>query len=255
MSKFTLDKQEWYSSEKELVVRKNRLELLKNCPIPGEDLLQNLGLFINSKNMARIMFMNHIYQLSLGVHGVVMEFGCRWGNISALFSVFRGMYEPFNRSRKIVAFDTFSGFPSLHSSKDNLNTDAIHLGGISTTEGYEQYLKRILELNEADNPMSHIERHEVVKGDATKTVKQYFKDYPETIVSLAYFDFDVYPPTKAVLKVIKNKVVKGSIIAFDELSDHDSPGETLALQEVWGLKNVRLQRLPFASRVSYFVVE
>ena len=49
--------------------------------------------------------------------------------------------------------------------------------------------------------------------------------------------------------------MKGSIVGFDELNDPDSPGETRALMEVFGLNNVRLRRFPHASRVSYFVVE
>jgi len=34
-----------------------------------------------------------------------------------------------------------------------------------------------------------------------------------------------------------------------------APGETLALMEVVGLRNIRLQRLRYASRASFFVVE
>jgi len=255
MSKFTVDKQEWYASEKEEEIRKMAFEHFKDCPIPDADMLSNLGLFINSKEMSRIMFMNHIYRQTLGVHGAIMEFGCRWGQVSALFATFRGMYEPFNRSRKIIAFDTFEGFPYLDPLKDNLKSSAMHKGGVSTTAGYEYYFDKVMALKEADNPMSHVKRYEIVRGDAVETVKRYFLNNPETIVSLAYFDFDIFPPTKKVLEVIKDRVVKGSVIAFDELSDHDSPGETLALKETWGLNNIRLQRLPFVSRVSYFVVE
>ena len=77
---------------------------------------------------------------------------------------------------------------------------------------------------------------------------------PETIIALAYFDFDLYEPTKECLMAIKTRLVKGSILGFDELNDPDSPGETLALMEVFGLENVQLKRFPFASRVSYFVL-
>jgi hypothetical protein len=50
-------------------------------------------------------------------------------------------------------------------------------------------------------------------------------------------------------------LVKGSVIGFDELNDPDSPGETVALMEVFGLNNIKLKRYPYASRTSYFVVE
>jgi hypothetical protein len=251
----TIEKQEWYSNTNEYAIRKEMLKMLRECPIPEDDLLQNIGLFISSKNMSRIMFMHHIYKLSLEAHGVIMEFGCRWGQVSSLFAAFRGMYEPFNRMKKIIAFDSFEGFPSLNADKDNLGCNAMHPGGLCCTPEYEKYLSRILELQELDNPMSHIKKFEVIKGDATKTVKKYLKDFPETTISLAFFDFDIYEPTKKALELIKDRVVKGSVLAFDEINDHDSPGETRALMDVWGLKNVRLVHLPFASRVSYFVVE
>mgnify|MGYP003625239661 FL=1 len=44
-------------------------------------------------------------------------------------------------------------------------------------------------------------------------------------------------------------------MCFDELNDPDSPGETLALMEVFGLENVTLKRFPYVSRISYFIVE
>jgi hypothetical protein len=199
--------------------------------------------------------MHHIYKLNVPVHGTVMEFGTRWGQNLALFAAFRGMYEPFNRMRKIVGFDTFEGFPSLDKEKDNLGCEIMHEGGLACTPGYDEYLRRTMSFQEADNPMSHVKKYEVIKGDATQTVGKYFQDNPETIVSLAFFDFDIFHPTKECLKLILGRVTKGSVIAFDELNDHDSPGETIALNEVWGIRNVRIERLPFVSRVSYFVVE
>ena len=88
-----------------------------------------------------------------------------------------------------------------------------------------------------------------------KTLPEYLSRNPETIIALAYFDFDVYEPTKICLEAIKPRLVKGSVLGFDELNDPDSPGETLALMEVFGLNNIKLKRFPYTSRTSYFVVE
>ena len=88
-----------------------------------------------------------------------------------------------------------------------------------------------------------------------ETVPAYLEENPETIIALAYFDFDLYEPTKVVLEAIKDRLVKGSIVGFDELNDHDAPGETRAVMEVLGLNNIRLERFRHASRTSYFVVE
>ncbi len=242
-----------YDSADEREVRHNMLKLLKETPIPEDQLLSNLGLFLNSKNLSRILFMNHLYQLAVDVPGVVMEFGVRWGQNSALFAALRGIYEPFNRHRKIIGFDTFEGFPSV-ASQDG-SSDMIYTGNLAVTAGYKEYLEEVLHCQEQDNPLGHITKFELRKGDACLEIERYLVDNPQTIVALAYFDFDLYEPTKKCLEMIAPRLVKGSVIGFDELNDPDSPGETLALMDTLGLRNVRLKRDRYASRVSYFVVE
>ena len=80
------------------------------------------------------------------------------------------------------------------------------------------------------------------------------KDHPETIISLAIFDFDIYKPTKAAMEAIKPRLCKGSIVVFDELCDDIFPGETVALDEVFGITNCRVQRMPMTARVSYMEI-
>jgi hypothetical protein len=242
-----------YQSEEEKASRKKFYEHFRKCPVPEDQLLSNLGLFLTSKNLARILFMDHLYRQIVDVQGIVIEFGTRWGQNLSLFSALRGIYEPFNRHRKIVGFDTFEGFKSI--SKEDGSSGMMAEGGLSVTEDYHDYLTKVMEFQEKDNPLSHIKKFELVKGDAVVETDKYLKKRPETIIALAYFDFDLYEPTKKCLEAIKDRLVKGSILGFDELNDPDSPGETLALQEVLGLNTVRLKRFRYASRVSYFVVE
>ena len=65
---------------------------------------------------------------------------------------------------------------------------------------------------------------------------------------------DLYEPTKKCLEMIKPYLIKGSVLGFDELNDHDSPGETIALKEVFNLNEIELQRFRYVSRTSYFVL-
>jgi hypothetical protein len=102
--------------------------------------------------------------------------------------------------------------------------------------------------------MGHIKRYEVIKGDATRTLKEYLAKHTETMVSLAYFDMDLYEPTKKCLELLKPYLNKGSVLGFDELCDETFPGETIAFREVFGDK-YRVNRLPITSRVSYVVLE
>lgn len=226
---------------------------VKSTPIPDEELLANMGLFLTSKGLSRVLFFYEIYKKMLNSHGVIIEFGVRWGQTLSNMSALRGILEPFNRHRKIVGFDTFTGFKGI--SKTDGRKCRCADGSFSVSEEYERYLDRILAIQEGLNPMPHLKRYELIKGDASKTIPRYFKDHPETIVSLAFFDFDIYKPTKAALKAIKPHLCKGSILVFDELCDDIFPGETVALQEVFGLNNLRIKRFPMTSRISYVEIK
>ena len=115
---------------------------------------------------------------------------------------------------------------------------------------------KILDYHEQEAPMSHIKKYELIKGDAVVEIDQYLHDNPETIIALAYFDFDLYKPTKKCLAAINGYLTKGSIIGFDELHLHEFPGETLALKEVFGLDKYELIRSPYsAAYQAYMVIE
>ena len=79
--------------------------------------------------------------------------------------------------------------------------------------------------------------------------------HPETIIALAYFDFDLYTPTRDCLKAILPHLTKGSVLAFDELNMPEFPGETLAVKEVLGLSRYAIRRDPSNPLASWMVVE
>jgi hypothetical protein len=239
------------SKESEIKNRADFMRLFKESPIPENELLTNLGLYLSRQTLSRILFVHDLYQKIIDVHGVVMEFGVRWGQNLALYESFRGIYEPFNYNRKIVGFDTFSGFPEVHG-KDG---SKVSVGDYGVTNQYEEYLEQILSYHESESPIAHKKKYELVKGDATETIGQYLESHPETIVALAYFDFDIYLPTKKCLEAVMDRVTKGSIIAFDELNCPEFPGETRAVQEVLGLSRYAIRRSPLNPLCSYIVIE
>ncbi len=242
------------STNNECDNRKNFVKFFKEQKsIPDDDLLNNLGLFMRRQQLGRLLFMNELYKHIINIHGVVMEFGTRWGQNLAYFENFRGLYEPFNYNRKVIGFDTFSGFVSL-DKKDGTN-DVICDGAYSVEEGYENNLDYILSFHESESPISHIKKYELIKGDVSQTVVEYFNKNPHTIVALAYFDMDVYKPTKDALKALKPHLTKGSVIGFDELNYDVFPGETIAFQEELGSLNYSIRRSELTSLCSYIIVE
>jgi hypothetical protein len=228
-------------------------ELIKKCPIPEHELLDNIGLFLTSKNFSRILFFYEIYKRVVTLHGCIAEFGTRWGqNVSVLASL-RGIFEPFNRYRKIFAFDTFEGLKGT-SPEENESSGCVD-GAYSVPDYYEVYLEKILSLQESLNPNPHLKKFEIVKGDAINTVENFLFEHPEVIFSLVIFDMDIYAPTKSVLHAIKKRLIRGSILVFDEIGDEEFPGETKAIEEIFGINNVRLQRMPMVSRLCWFEID
>ena len=128
-------------------------------------------------------------------------------------------------------------------------------GQLAVSPNHEETLERLLHLHEALNPLSHLKKFELCVGDAVEELPRYLSRCPETIVAMGYFDLDLYEPTVKCLELLRPRMTKGTILGFDELNDHDSHGETLALMEVFGLNHLKIQRFPFASRVSYVVLD
>jgi len=223
-----------------------------NNPIPQNEQLNNIGLFTKRQELTKTLFFADLYRKFLPVHGVIMEFGVRWGQNLVTLTNLRGMLEPYNYSRKIIGFDTFAGFPSVHENDGDHSI--IKKGAFSVTDGYENYLSNVLNYHEMESPLSHIKKYELVKGDATVELETYLKKHPETIVAFAYFDFDIYEPTKKCLELLKPFLTKGSIIGFDELLDPQFPGETVALRESLGLQNLAIQRMHYGGIQSYTII-
>lgn len=236
--------------KEELDRRKDVAGQLRNSTIPDMELLDNLGLFLRRPALSRILYIDELYRKMVDVHGVIMEFGVRWGQNLALFESLRGIYEPYNYNRKIIGFDTFQGFVGVEPE----DGDKVKTGDYSVTEHYEQKLSSLLDFHESESPISHIKKYELVKGDASETIQLYLDKHPETIISLAYFDFDLYKPTRDCLQAIMEHTTKGSIIAFDELNSSAFPGETIAVKEVLGLNQYAIKRSPLNPLCSYIVI-
>jgi len=237
------------SPKEQVSEKQNFSSSIRNTEIPDNELLDNLGLFLTRQTFSRIDLMRKLYKKIIPVTGVVMEFGVRWGQNLALFSNFRGMYEPYNYNRKIIGFDTFTGFPSVNEE----DGDLVKKGDYSVTNEWANQLEQILEFHNKNSPIGHKNKYELIKGDATITINEYLKNNPETIIALAYFDFDLYKPTKICLEKILPHFTKGSVVAFDELNCPEFPGETIALKEIIGLNNIALKRDLNNPLVSYFV--
>ena len=112
-------------------------------------------------------------------------------------------------------------------------------------------LNECIRLYDLNRPIGHIPRVELVEGDATKTIPAYVEENKHVVVAMLYLDFGVYEPTRVALEHFLPLMPKGSVLAFDELSQAASPGETQAALDTVGLRTLQIRRFPFATALSY----
>jgi Macrocin-O-methyltransferase (TylF) len=210
--------------------------------------------YLRRQSLAKILWWEHLYRQIVDVPGCILEFGVHFGtSLSTLMSL-RGLFEPYNYQRDIVGFDTFEGFSSV-GNEDQSNTFHWKAGDYATPEGFAEHLSEVLGIQERMSPLAHIQKHELVVGDASDTFPKWLSRHPEQLVALVIFDMDVYEPTANVLRAVQDRLTKGSIVVLDELASKAFPGETQAFVEVVGFRNVRLRRFPFQPTAAYYVVD
>ena len=229
--------------------------LLEHAPIPRDEKMHHVPLFLDRRLISRMLFANEVYELVVGVHGSICEFGVRYGQNLALMTSLRGIHEPYNHNRRLIGFDTFAGFPSVAAQDKPSQGPAWQPGDYGVTENYETFLGDVLARHEELAPVQQIRKFELVKGNASETVPAYLEAHPELVVALAYFDFDIYTPTRDVLTAIRSRLTRGSVLVFDELNVPECPGETVAVREILGLDKLRLRHSKYRAAAAYAVLE
>ena len=208
-------------------------------------MMTNFGLYLRSSGLVKFLVLNDLYLRIKTVPGAILEFGCWFGQNLVIFENLRAIYEPFNKTRQIVGFDTFSGY-TRPSTKDSTGDLIFAEGNFGTTQNYGAYLARLLEIHEGNNVLGHIRgTHKVVQGDVTKTAARFFRDHPEANVALAYLDMGLYEPTKAALLAIKPHLLPGSVIVLDEFTWPSARGEAIAFREVFGTTGYKIEQSMF----------
>ena len=217
------------------------------------DKLRNFAKYVPRQELSMFLAKHELFQQIVKVHGHIIECGVflggglmTWGQLSAI-------YEPVNHIRRIVGFDTFTGFAKINEKDKGDNVDFAVEGGLAIN-AYND-LQECIRLYDLNRPIGHIPRIELVVGDAKKTIPDYIQNNPHLVVAMLYLDFDLYEPTKVAIESFLPRMPKGSILAFDELGQAAWPGETTAVVETLGLRNLHIRRFPFTSALSFAVLE
>jgi len=218
------------------------------------DKLRNFTKYVPRQTLTTFLAKHALFQNVLNIHGYIIECGVFLGAGLMTWAQLSAIYEPVNHVRRIVGFDTFEGFVDISEKDLSQNSLEFKKKGGLATNAYDD-LQECIRLYDLNRPIGHIPRVELVAGDATKTMPEYIQKNKHSVVAMLYLDFDLYDPTKVALETFLPLMPKGAVIAFDELNQIAWPGETQAVLEVVGLRKLRIQRFPYASALSYAVLE
>lgn len=217
------------------------------------DKLRNFPKFVSRQDLARFLARYHLFQQIVEVHGYIIECGVFLGGGLMSWAQLSAIFEPVNHIRRIVGFDTFTGFPEI-GEKDRGEDPGHAVPGGLATHAHDDLLEAV-RLYDMNRPLGHIPRVELVEGDGTRSIPAYLESNPHLVVAMLYLDFDLYEPTRVAIETFLPRMPKGAILVFDELNQRTWPGETLAVLDTAGIRNLRIRRFPFTPQISYAVLE
>ena len=226
--------------------------LIKNIENFGNRWDMHLPLFLTAPSLARLLWFNEIYKKTIKVSGNVIEFGTQWGASFNTLIMLRLIYEPWNDSKKLYSFSNFGQGLSNVTSADG---SEVNEGDYATINDWKPILESILSNNSANRPDTRCNIFEIIEGDAETNFSDWLEQNPHAIFNLIHFDLDIYKPTKMILEKIRERTPRGAVIVFDELNCKWLPGETIAVKEVFGIENLKLQKTQFQPYSTYFIVE
>ena len=224
---------------------------LSNCPV--EKKLANFTKYVRRQSIARFLVQAEIFKLQLPVKGSIVECGVHHGGGVMAWAKLSTTLEPYNYHRKIIGFDTFQGFPAV-SDIDEINNPAAKVGMFAEDYSIYDELNDCISQYDDNRYLNHITKVELVRGDANKTIPAYIADNPHLLVSLLYLDFDIYEPTVKALRSFLPRMPRGAVLAFDEINNHDWPGETQALLEELNIRDCELRCFEYEPNISFMQI-
>ena len=236
LGRFQSQEEESYFEKRKNILKKQDAEFVADNPY----------LFSTRQETGDTLARVELFQKICDIPGYIVECGSNTGNHLMLFALLSTVYEPFAINRKIISFDTFEGFRNI-----NLEVDG-QLSERDFTNANFDLLEKCVKIYDMNRHLSHMNKISLVKGNAVETIPEWKRQNKEVVISLLYLDFDIFEPTLVALENLFELIPKGGIVAFDQFSYENFPGETLAFKEKLGL-DFSLKKFSYHPFISYFV--
>ena len=155
-----------YKNEEEQVF-KNLYAAFEDSDLSLAYKLQAFPLWVRRQDMAYLFAKYEIFKQIVHVNGSIVECGVFVGGGTMTWLHCSAIMEPYNHTRKIIGFDTFSGFPQIDESDKKTGTsEHLHVGGLNVSSSMQDELTKLVKIHDQNRPLSHVNKVELIKGDA-----------------------------------------------------------------------------------------
>jgi len=231
--------------------RLNVDSFVDSSSVPTSVKFHNFPVYTNRQSIARFLALYELYKLQANVKGSIVEGGVFQGGGTFTWASLIQIFEPSNYHRQVIGFDTFDGFPTWM----NLDQSGVDNVGKFKPE-YDSYaeLQNAISAHQTNQYIDSKKQIHLIKGNAVETMKGFITANPFFLCSLLYLDFDIYEPTRVAIETFLPRMPKGAVIAFDEIHNPNWAGETQALLDTLGVRDLQLKSFSFEPHVSYAVI-
>ncbi|MCR9254922.1 MAG: hypothetical protein NXI16_02370 [Alphaproteobacteria bacterium] len=218
----------------------------KHASIP-DVLLYNFPRVTRTQEITKLFTLLDLYKKIENVHGCIIEIGVLDAfNIIALGHISE-IFEHRNYTRKIYGFENFAGYVN--------RVEGVDLYPEKECKPYSRDLVyESVDLFNRSITFNQMKKVEIVEGNVEDTIGPFLEENPHIVCAMLVLHISLYKPELAALKALWPRMPKGAVVMMGSLG-WDSSAAHQVLQDTLGIGNIRLERLNYTTKLSYFVKE
>ncbi len=210
------------------------------------DSYNDLLLSEDISRIRKILSRYELFKKTLNIPGDIVECGVFKGVSFMFWLKCLKIFSP-NSQKKVIGFDMFSGFPKNLKKVEKVSAKKYVKS--SEFKGLDP-----IELSKKARKIDDDKKFELVKGDVSKTSKNYIKKNYGFKISLLHLDLDTYNGTKSALINFFPKLSKGGIVILDEYGSRGW-GETEAVDEFLKEKKYKVNLLDNTESPTGYIIK